>query len=48
MTVKVRYRDVVREVAYDNYGYVTTKDATPSARSSPLRTPLTPLTRVRT
>lgn len=28
MTVKVRYRDVVREVAYDNYGYVTTKDAT--------------------
>lgn len=28
MAVKVRYRDVVREVAYDNYGYVTTKDAT--------------------
>lgn len=28
MTVKVRYRDVVREIAYDNYGYVTTKDAT--------------------
>jgi len=27
MAVKVRYRDVVREIAYDNYGYVTTKDA---------------------
>jgi predicted transcriptional regulator of viral defense system len=28
MAVKVKYRDVVREIAYDNYGYVTTKDAT--------------------
>ncbi len=27
MAIKVRYRDVVREVAYDNYGYVTTKAA---------------------
>jgi predicted transcriptional regulator of viral defense system len=27
MSVKVKYRDVVREIAYDNYGYVTTKDA---------------------
>lgn len=27
MTVKTKYRDVVREIAYDNYGYVTTKDA---------------------
>ncbi|WP_314688839.1 hypothetical protein [uncultured Bifidobacterium sp.] len=27
MSARVRYRDVVREVAYDNYGYVTTKDA---------------------
>lgn len=27
MTTKVKYRDVVREIAYDNYGYVTTKYA---------------------
>ncbi len=27
MSVKVKYRNVVREIAYDNYGYVTTKDA---------------------
>lgn len=26
MSTKARYRDVVREVAFDNYGYVTTKD----------------------
>ena len=28
MVVKTRYRDVVREIAYDNSGYVTTRDAT--------------------
>lgn len=28
MDVRVRYRDIVREIAYDNYGYVTTRDAT--------------------
>ncbi|MDN5794800.1 MAG: hypothetical protein L0H79_03495 [Intrasporangium sp.] len=28
MAVKVRYRDVVREIALDHYGYVTTKEAT--------------------
>ena len=27
MAAEVRYRDVVREVAFDNYGYVTTKAA---------------------
>ncbi|AXE37798.1 hypothetical protein [Acidipropionibacterium virtanenii] len=27
MVAKTSYRDVVREIAYDNYGYVTTKNA---------------------
>lgn len=27
MAAKVKYRDVVREIALDHYGYVTTKDA---------------------
>jgi predicted transcriptional regulator of viral defense system len=28
MAAEVRYRDIVREIALDHYGYVTTKDAT--------------------
>lgn len=27
MSTRVKYRDVVREIAPDNYGYVTTRDA---------------------
>lgn len=27
MAAKVKYREVVRELALDRYGYVTTKDA---------------------
>lgn len=27
MTAEVKYRDIVREIALDHYGYVTTKDA---------------------
>jgi hypothetical protein len=27
MTIKMRCRDTVREIVYDSYGYVTTRDA---------------------
>ena len=27
MAAKVKYRDIVREIAFDHYGYVTTRDA---------------------
>ena len=28
MAIETRYRDIVREIALDHYGYVTTKEAT--------------------